>query len=113
MIVDDDKRIRKMMVAAIADLATDVVECSDGLMAQNTYAQHLPDWVLMDLNMPNVDGITATGQIHLNHPGAKIVIVTSYDSLALRQAAKAAGAVGYVLKDNLEELGKIIAGQTI
>lgn len=112
MIVDDDRRIRKMMAAAIADLATEVVECDDGLMAQNEYDYHLPDWVLMDLNMPIVDGITATRQINLTYPKAKIIIVTSYDSIALRHAAKAAGAIGYVLKDDLEELGNIICRQS-
>ena len=108
LIVDDDKRIRKMMTAAIADLATEVIECSDGDLALDAYARHLPDWVLMDLNMPNVDGITATYQIHLAYPYAKIVIVTSYDSTALRQAAESAGAVGYILKDNLADLAIII-----
>ena len=64
----------------------------------------------MDLMMPGVDGLTATSQIVSSFPVAKIIIVTSHDSDALREKASNAGAIGYVLKENLSDLKALIAG---
>lgn len=60
----------------------------------------------MDIRMDEVDGIQATRQIIAADPAAKVVIVTDYDDEALREAAMAAGARGYVLKENLLELSE-------
>jgi DNA-binding NarL/FixJ family response regulator len=62
----------------------------------------------MDIRMHEVDGITATKQIKAADPAAKIVILTDYDDDALRQAAMHAGACGYVLKDNLLYLVRLL-----
>jgi DNA-binding NarL/FixJ family response regulator len=58
----------------------------------------------MDIAMKDLDGISATRQIKAAYPDAKIIIVTGYDEAELRQAAREAGACGYVLKENLIEL---------
>jgi DNA-binding NarL/FixJ family response regulator len=55
----------------------------------------------MDNEMPNVDGLTATRRIVGEHPDARIVMVTHYDDRELREAAREAGACGYVVKDDL------------
>ena len=109
LIVDDDERIRRLIKSVVAD-ATDVVcECSDGAQARRTYDEQQPDWVLMDLTMPEVDGIAATRQIRAAYPRARVVIVTAHDCAALREAAAGAGAVGYVAKENLLELCDILS----
>ena len=109
LIVDDDERIRRLIKSVVAD-ATDVVcECSDGAQARRSYDEQQPDWVLMDLTMPEVDGITATRLIRTAYPRARVVIVTAHDSAALREAAAGAGAVGYVAKENLLELCDILS----
>jgi DNA-binding NarL/FixJ family response regulator len=64
---------------------------------------------LMDWEMNEMDGITATKQIIKNFPKANILLVTQYDDDILRIAAKEAGACGYVLKDDLSALRKIVA----
>ena len=51
--------------------------------------------------MKTADGIAIAGQLYAAFPEAKIVIVTNYDDADLRQAAREAGACGYVLKENL------------
>jgi two-component system response regulator DegU len=63
----------------------------------------------MDVRMPQMDGLTATRQIHEAHPSARIVIVTDYDDEDLRSAASEAGASGYALKQNLADLPRIVA----
>jgi two-component system response regulator DegU len=93
------------MIAEVAALpAADVIECTDGSLALAAYLQHRPDVVLMDIAMDGLDGIAATGQIRDADPRARIVVVTDYDGVELREAAQAAGACAYVLKENLTEL---------
>src|SRR2546430_9081761 len=84
----------------IADLAGEIRE-DDGQTAFDAYAAFLPDWVFMDIEMKHTNGITATERIKAAYPQANIVIVTNYDDDCLRERATAAGARGYVLKENL------------
>lgn len=101
LIVDDHQPMRRLIKSMFADLAPDVSECADGADALEAYRATRPDWVLMDIEMANLDGLTAAGQIIAAFPDAKIVIVTNHDNVKLRAAARAAGACGYVLKENL------------
>jgi CheY-like chemotaxis protein len=109
LIVEDDRALRELIKRMIRDLVESFSECSDGSEALNAYAAHRPDWVLMDIRMKEVDGLTATQQITTAWPGARVVIVTSYNDASLREAALQAGACQYVLKENLLELRSILA----
>lgn len=104
LVVEDDERVRQMIISIISDLSDELFQCSDGAQAAEAYAEHQPDWVLMDLMMPETDGITATRQIKSCYPEARIVIVTSHESAAMREEARGAGAFAYVLKENLFDL---------
>jgi CheY-like chemotaxis protein len=112
MIVDDSDDIRRMLREVVADLADPIYECRDGSEACAAYAQHQPDWVLMDVSMTPMDGVTATQQIMRAFPTARIVIVTQYDDVRFRNAAEASGARGFVLKDNVFEVRRFLAGAT-
>ena len=96
--------MRRAVKSLLADLADEFWECADGLAACAAYAAHRHDVVLMDISMARMDGITATREIIAADPSARIVIVTCYEDKDLRAAARAAGACGYVLKENLLEL---------
>ncbi|MCC6233643.1 MAG: response regulator, partial [Verrucomicrobiales bacterium] len=72
------------------------------------YERARPDWVSMDYRMEPVDGIAATAAIRAHHPGARIVVVSNWDEPALREAARSAGALAYVLKNNLHQLAAIM-----
>jgi two-component system response regulator DegU len=108
LIVDDSQAVRELIKMTLAGVAEIVGECSDGSEAISAYERLLPDWILMDLDMNGVDGITATRQITAAHPEAKIVIVTDYNDDELRRAAREAGAAEYVVKENLLNILDII-----
>jgi CheY-like chemotaxis protein len=112
LIVEDSQAMRRMIRNVICAQADQCHECSDGSEALAAYTRHLPDWVLMDIEMKTMDGIAATEQIRATFPEAKIVIVTNYDDADLRQAALAAGASGYVLKENLLEIRRLLQHPT-
>ncbi|MGZ4538408.1 MAG: response regulator [Blastococcus sp.] len=101
LVVDDHPVVRGGVVgwlAAQPDI--DVVgEAGDGLEALAAVAEHTPDVVLMDLRMPRMDGVTATGRITAAHPGVRVLVLTTYDTDADIVRAVEAGATGYLLKD--------------
>jgi len=108
MIVDDNQKIREVIKNMLASDGVDFIECEDGGEAVGRYSQELPDWVLMDLSMEYVDGVTATGELQAMYPDARIIIVTDYNDKELREKAKELGAYAYVLKESLHELPVII-----
>ena len=109
LIVDDDSRVRRLIGSVVAEPSDTVYECSDGAQAHACYREHQPDWVLMDLMMPEVDGLAATREIKASHPAARIIIVTNHDSQGLREEAAGAGAMAYVAKENLLALRDIMS----
>ena len=108
MIVDDSEDVRRLLRSVVADVAAPIYECCDGGAACVAYATYRPDWVLMDVSMLPMDGITATRQIMDAFPAARIVILTQYDDVRFRNAARAAGACGYVLKTNLIDVRRLL-----
>lgn len=109
LIVEDSAKMRRMLADYAGARFTSVYECPDGEGAFALYEQHLPDWVLMDWQMPYKDGIAATREIIAKYPSAHICIVTTFDSEELRREAKAAGARVFVLKRNLLELEALLS----
>ena len=109
LIVEDSAAMRRVIRKVISDLA-EVEECHDGSEALAAYALHRPDWVLMDIKMREMHGLDATKQISAAFPDARVVVVSNYDSDELREAAHAAGACGYLLKENLLDLRRLLSG---
>ena len=103
-IVDDSSNMRETIKSVLGDLGAEFIESADGDDAVVQYGRHQPDLVIMDIRMERMDGITATRTIRGTHPEARVVVVTQYDDDELRSTARAAGAIGYVLKDDLSAL---------
>ena len=103
-IVDDSSNMRETIKSVLGGLGAEFIESGDGDEAIEQYARQRPDLVIMDGRMERMDGISATRAIRSQSPGARVVIVTQYDDDDLRAAARDAGAVGYVLKDDLSAL---------
>ena len=108
LIVDDNPGVRRMIARVVSDLADEIRECEDGAEVLAAYQQHHPDVVLMDIEMKGLDGISATRQIIAAFPCARVVMVTGHGDEPLRVAAREAGACGYVLKENLFEVRRLL-----
>jgi CheY-like chemotaxis protein len=108
LIVEDNPKMRRLIKSVVSDLADEVSECEDGEDALENYSKFHPDWVLMDIKMPNVDGLAATQNIINSFPNANICIVTDYGDKKTIDAAFEAGAKGYILKENLYLVREIL-----
>ena len=105
-LVDDHAFVRMGLRAFFAELDTvEIVgEAADGEHALDALAslaatERLPDVVLMDLQLPGLDGIGVTEEVTRRHPQVRVVALTSYADVDRVRSALRAGAVGYVLKD--------------
>jgi DNA-binding NarL/FixJ family response regulator len=105
LIVDDQTLFRSGLVRLLdEDPRFQVVgQAVDGEDAVRQAAAVLPDVVLMDLKMPNLDGVGATRRIIAEHPEAKILMLTTFDADSFVLDALRAGASGYVLKSSQPE----------
>ncbi|HEY1404784.1 MAG TPA: response regulator transcription factor [Pyrinomonadaceae bacterium] len=112
LIVEDNDNMRRMIKSLVSEFAGETYECCDGVEALATYAEHLPDWVLMDIRMSEVDGISATRRLKAAFPDANIIIVTAYNDAELRRSAREAGACEYVMKEDLLDLRRILREHT-
>ncbi len=108
LIVDDNAEMRKIISQIICTEQDTFWECSDGNEATSAYTEYLPDFVLMDIKMDRINGISATKSIREKFPDARIIIVTDYDTPAFRKAATKAGAFAFVPKENLGEIRNYI-----
>jgi CheY-like chemotaxis protein len=104
LIADDSQDARELVGRLCASLATDIRYCEDGDEAIRCYETFQPDWTILDLSMPRMDGLAATRIILQQYPNARIVVLTQYRGAEYEQAARHAGARAFVSKDNLQEL---------
>ena len=108
LLVDDNPEMRRVIKRMLTGVATEIVECDDGSRALAAYALAQPEYVLMDIEMGAMDGITATQQITRAYPDARVIMLTGHGDEPLRVAATEAGACGYMLKENLLDLRELI-----
>ncbi len=107
LIAEDQRIVREGIVALLEDEDEIAIvgEAADGQQAVDLFKQLRPDVVLMDLQMPVLDGPAATRQIVALEPGAGILVLTTYATDEFIFQALRAGARGYLLKDaSAEEL---------
>ncbi len=84
-----------------------VGEAADGRQAVELAGEYRPEVVLMDIELPVMDGVEATREIRSRWPEVKVVALTVYDRPAFREAMAEAGAVRYVVKSG--EIGELTA----
>lgn len=119
LIVDDHDLVRAGLVAVLSREADVIVagECADGAEVPEAAPRVRPDVVLMDVQMRQVDGTTATRDLLSRHPNVRVVMLSGSMAPQTLAAAAAAGAVGYRLKgesadDLLAAIRTVAAGGT-
>lgn len=111
MLVDDHTMVRRGLATflKVFDDLELAGEAGDGEAAIQLCAQILPDVVLMDMIMPDMDGVAATRAIRQQFPTVQVIALTSFKEEELVQNALQAGAIGYLLKDvSAEKLAQAI-----
>ncbi|GAP13750.1 two component transcriptional regulator, LuxR family [Longilinea arvoryzae] len=101
MIVDDQAVVRSGLstfLTAFDDLNL-VAEAGNGYEAVRLCDEKKPDVIIMDLKMPEMDGVEATRAIRLRHPEVQVIVLTSFPEEGLVQKALQAGAISYLLKN--------------
>ncbi len=119
LIADDHSVVREGLVSLIrrkSDM-TVVGEASNGREAADLWKEHRPDVALLDLRMPELDGVGAIREIRELDPNAHIVVLTTFDGDEDIYRAIKAGAKGYLLKDTAREalmecIRKVHSGET-
>lgn len=112
MIVDDNAEMRSLIRSLLRDATQEFFECADGAEAVDTFSRHRPEWTLMDVVMPGMDGLAATRAIKARFPEARILIITQSDNCKLRDSAREAGATDFLGKEDLDQLESIVTGTT-
>ncbi len=120
LIADDQRVVREGLATIIGGFVdTEVVGlAADGVEAVSLAGECGPDVVLMDLRMPQMDGVAATREIRARHPGVPVVVLTTYADDESILTALSAGAAGYLTKDAARDdirraLEAAVAGQAI
>ena len=111
MVVDDDESCRVLLAQVFGRGGYHVIAASDGVEAQRIALENMPQLILMDIGMPDLDGLSALWRMR-EHPElaeVPVLIVTAYDSYDLRAEAASAGCQGYVTKPvDLDELKMLV-----
>lgn len=99
LVVDDAKIMRILLKRTFEELGHNVVDmASDGFEACSLYQKYKPDFVVMDMEMPHVNGLDALIKIKKLDPESNIVIISSFSHNEYVESAHKFGASGYVLK---------------
>jgi DNA-binding NarL/FixJ family response regulator len=119
VIADDHEMVRRGLAATLADVAgwTVVAQADNGRDAAELTAAHTPDIAILDLSMPELNGLDATRRILAARPETRVLILTAHESEQLVREVLAAGARGYVLKSDagrilVRAVEALLEGQT-
>ncbi|PHS79092.1 MAG: two-component system response regulator [Rhodospirillaceae bacterium] len=117
IIIDDDVAVRNLISVLLVSCNCEVVgEAGTGTLGVELYKKQHPDLVLLDVQMPEMDGLQALKKILKFNDAAMVVLLTGLDNTLIAENAHLSGAHGYIRKDLelaelrdriLEEVGKI------
>lgn len=121
VLLADDHMVVRMGIASLLSFANGIEvigEADNGLDAVKIAHELKPDVVLMDLQMPELNGVEATARIHADDPGAKILILTSFGTSAELKRAMDAGAAGALVKSSsrteiIDAIRGVMAGKVV
>ena len=105
LVADDHPVVRHGVIANLKPQPDMIVvaEAGNGVEALALIKEHLPDVVMLDLRMPQMDGLDVIAQVRASNVQSKVIIMTTFDSEADVHRSMKAGARGYLLKDSSHE----------
>ncbi len=108
LIVDDNAAVRSLIRRILKSVADEIRECANGVQTLAACQAQSPDVVLMDIEMPELDGLAATRALQTISPPTRVVIVSQHDKEPIRAAAFDAGACAFASKDDLAALPALL-----
>jgi DNA-binding NarL/FixJ family response regulator len=109
LIIENSIPMRRVIRGFVGDFSRDICESGDTGEAMRSYCLSAPpDWVLLNLEIKNTDGIADIALIKKRWRLAKVIALTVFEELELREAASAAGAYACVLKEDLSQIRRIV-----
>ena len=104
LIVQENLGLRHLLLALLSARGDEIRACAEGTEALSLCALEQPDWVVLDLNLARVDGLSLTRQMRKTCPQTRVLLVADEDDARLRERATQAGAAHVINKDRLIEL---------
>ncbi|QNO15130.1 response regulator [Alkalicella caledoniensis] len=98
LVTDDQAGIRKLLVEILTPQGYDVHECADGVEALEFLNKNKVDLMLLDMKMPQMDGITTLKRINELKIDVKVIFMTAFGELKVTKDAERLGALDYILK---------------
>lgn len=109
LIVDDHNDMRSFIRSMIETEENNIVEGINGVEAVDLFQSKTPDLVLMDLEMPVMNGLAATEKILKLNSKARVIVITQHESDVIHELALSSGAVAFLPKSELSQLPSLLA----
>jgi CheY-like chemotaxis protein len=114
LVVDDDDHVRTFLVVLLRKIVSGTIfEARHGVEALEVFQREKPDLLLLDVNMPVMDGLTTLGKLHQIDPDVPVIMVTSLATRKIVEDAVHAGAVNFIRKDTSKAQMIEIINETI
>lgn len=108
LIVDDHPRMRRLIKSVLGGSGFNILEASNGREAITDHHRFHPSWIIMDVDMPEMDGLTAARIIQQRESKSRIIIITQHDSPAIRAEVDSLQVYAFLQKDFLSDLPALL-----
>lgn len=109
LLIQENDAMCRLIRSLIEGLPYEISECREGAQAVAVCLAQQPDWVLLDLDLGQTNGLAVVREITLACPQTRVMVLTADDQPRLRAEAERAGVSDYILKENLLELRRLLA----